>query len=42
VPKSLSAADVAAIDAQASAATTACTAGGLFTVGDGAVIGPKQ
>jgi|GEM_PF-2452210 len=42
VPKSLSAADVAAIDAQASAAATACTAAGLFTVGDGPVIGPKQ
>lgn len=42
VPKSLSAANVNAINAQASAAAAACTASGLFTVGDGPTIGPKQ
>jgi VCBS repeat-containing protein len=42
VPKSLSAADVGAINAQASAAAAACTATGLFPVGDGPRVGPKQ
>ena len=42
VPKSLSAEDVNAINAQASAATAACTASGLFVVGDGPAVGPKQ
>lgn len=42
VPKSLSEADVNAINAQASAAAAACTSTGLFTVGDGPTIGPKQ
>jgi hypothetical protein len=40
VPKSLSAADVANVNAQAAAAQAACTA--AFVVGDGPVIGPKQ
>jgi hypothetical protein len=40
VPKSLSAADVASVNAQAAAAQAACTA--AFVVGDGPVIGPKQ
>jgi len=42
VPKSMSAADVASVNAQAAAAQTACTGTGLFVVGDGPVIGPKQ
>jgi len=42
VPKSLSAADVASVSAQASAARTQCTGAGLFVVGDGPVVGPKQ
>jgi hypothetical protein len=40
VPKSMSAADVADVNAQAAAAQAACTA--AFVVGDGPVIGPKQ
>jgi len=42
VPKSLSAADVASVSAQASAARAQCTGAGLFVVGDGPVVGPKQ
>lgn len=42
VPKSFSSADVSAIQAQAQAAVASCTAAGLFVVGDGPVIGPKQ
>jgi VCBS repeat-containing protein len=42
VPHSMSAADVAAINNQAAAAVAACTANGMFVVGDGPVIGPKQ
>jgi hypothetical protein len=40
VPKSLSAADVADVNAQAAAAQASCSA--PFVVGDGPVIGPKQ
>jgi len=42
VPHSMSAADVAAVNNQAAAAVAACTASGMFVVGDGPVIGPKQ
>jgi VCBS repeat-containing protein len=42
VPKSMSAADVTAVSNAASAAVAACTANGMFLVGDGPVIGPKQ
>jgi len=47
VPKSQSAADLAAVNAMAAAATSTCNATGnppasYFTVGDGPVIGPKQ
>jgi len=40
VPKSLSASDLASVNAQAAAARAACTA--TFVVGDGPVVGPKQ
>jgi hypothetical protein len=40
VPKSQSGADIASVNAQASAAQAACTA--AFVVGDGPVVGPKQ
>jgi VCBS repeat-containing protein len=42
VPHSLSAADVASVNAQAASAVSQCTANGFFVVGDGPVIGPKQ
>ena len=42
VPKSLSAADVASVDAQAAAAVAQCSGSGLFPVGVGPTIGPKQ
>lgn len=42
VPKSLGAADVASVNAQASAARTQCSGAGMFVVGDGPVVGPKQ
>ena len=42
VPHSLSAADVAAVNAQAASAVAQCNASGFFVVGDGPVIGPKQ
>ena len=40
VPKSLGAADVASVNAQATAMRAACMAG--YVVGDGPVVGPKQ
>jgi hypothetical protein len=40
VPKSMSAADVASVNAQANAVRAACMAS--FVVGDGPVVGPKQ
>jgi len=47
VPKNLSAASIASVNAQASAAsgpcqTTGLPPGGWFVVGDGSVVGPKQ
>jgi CSLREA domain-containing protein len=42
VPKSLSAADLNAVAQLASAAQAQCTGAGLFVVGDGPLIGPKQ
>src|SRR5437762_286720 len=42
VPKSLSAADVANVNALATSLRTTCSAAGLFVVGDGPVVGPKQ
>jgi len=47
VPKSQSAASIAAVNAQASAASATCQStglppGGWFVVGDGPVVGPKQ
>jgi len=41
VPHSMSAADVA-VNSQAAGAVAACTASGMFVVGDGPVVGPKQ
>jgi hypothetical protein len=40
VPKNLSAASIASVNAQAFAASAACSA--AFVVGDGSVVGPKQ
>jgi VCBS repeat-containing protein len=44
VPKSMSAADVSAVNAQAAAAVSQCGTipAGYFVVGDGPVVGPKQ
>jgi len=42
VPKSLSAADVHAVNVQAAAAKASCNGAGMFIVGDGPVVGPKQ
>jgi hypothetical protein len=44
VPKSMSAADVNAVNVQAAAATSQCGTipAGYFVVGDGPVVGPKQ
>lgn len=42
VPRSMSAADVAAVNAQAAAAQLTCSGAGLHVVGDGPVVGPKQ
>lgn len=42
VPKSMSAAHQTAVAQQAAAAQAQCTGAGLFVVGDGPVVGPKQ
>jgi len=47
VPRSTSAADLSAVNAEAAAAATQCQAtgfppAGYFVVGDGPVVGPKQ
>ena len=42
VPKNMSAASVASVNSQAAALAGACQTAGLFLVGDGPVIGPKQ
>ena len=42
VPHSMSAADVASVNAQAANAVSQCSGSGFFVVGDGPVIGPKQ
>ena len=44
VPKSMSSADVAAVNAQATAAASQCGTipAGYFLVGDGPIVGPKQ